>query len=384
MASSNNHNVNHPIETPDVRDAFIQVNEAEEEKKRQAEELAQLKDQVATLHRLVQGQLPAQPVAPVIQKKHFTGIKVYGKEPQYYRIHDHLKYDNYVYEMEKVFKSNEGLEEAKDPEHHKVAFATSYLKDGPSQVWRTKERVGGEEAKYTWKDVKDTLLKHVPRAKSLQDDTYLKWKSAKQSDNQPVNDYHAYVSYLESHLPDTMKPTETQQLSNFRSGLRLDHQQKLKNLPEKTDLQDLLDQVMSFEEGESLGKAHKKGKHSRGANPEGQEDNQEENDSKRHRSNDSRGRGRGSSSRGGRGGSRESYRGGRGRGSNPNREAINYDKVYEWFDSLSLDKQNELRDKHACFCCGGQGHSLYNCPKNPFVIERKKKEQEKEKEKSKN
>ena len=55
MASSNNLNVNHFIETSDVKDAFIQVNEVEKKKKRQAEELAQFKDQVATLHRLVQG-----------------------------------------------------------------------------------------------------------------------------------------------------------------------------------------------------------------------------------------------------------------------------------------------------------------------------------------
>ena len=141
---------------------------------------------------------------------------------------------------------------------------------------------------------------------------------------------------------------------------------------------------MSFEKEKFLGKTHKKGKHSRGANSERQEDNQEENDSKCYRSNNSRERNRDSSSRGRRGGSRESYREGRERDSNSNCEAINYDKVYEWFDSLSLDKQNELRDKHACFCCEEQGHSLYNCSKNSFVIERKKKEQKKKKKKSKN
>lgn len=72
-----------------------------------------------------------------------------------------------MYEIKKIFKSNEGLEEVKDSKHHKVAFATSYLKDDSSQIWRTKERVGEEEAKYIWKDVKDILLKHVSCVKSF-------------------------------------------------------------------------------------------------------------------------------------------------------------------------------------------------------------------------
>ena len=40
ITSSNNLNVNYFIETSDVRNAFLQINEVEKKKKRQAKELA--------------------------------------------------------------------------------------------------------------------------------------------------------------------------------------------------------------------------------------------------------------------------------------------------------------------------------------------------------
>ena len=333
--------------------------------KQQAEELARMKEQVAMLTRLFGGQLPAASVAP---KKAFTGIKIYGKDPQLYYGHDHFKYDNYVYEMEKIFKSNEGLEDARDPEEHKVAFSTSWLAGNASQVWRTKERVA-PAGKYTWKDVKETLLKHVPRAKSLNDDNYVKWKSTKQQTDQDISSFYSRITFLESHLPEDLKPNAIQQLSNFRSGLRIEHQEKLKNLPEMTNLQDLIDQVMSFEEGEALAKAHKKGKlNARGANSNEREDDTEGGDSKRSRGErrDDRGRGRGRGYRG-RGGSR----GGRGGGNNPNYEPVTKKGAWDWFNSQTKEKQDEVRAKKACFGCGESGHGLRECKDNPENVEKK-------------
>ena len=131
---------NFNIERMDLRDAFVDQEKAEKE--RQTEELTRLKDQVAMLSRLFGKE--SQPTPSAVQKKAFTGIKVYGKDPQLYYGHDHFKYDSYVYQMEKVFKSNEALEEARNPEEHKVAFSTSWLVGNAAQIWRTKERMERE------------------------------------------------------------------------------------------------------------------------------------------------------------------------------------------------------------------------------------------------
>ena len=70
-----------------------------------------------------------------------------------------------------------------------------------------------------------------------------------------------------------MKLIETQQLFNFKNGLRLNHQQKLKNLSKKIDLQNLFDQIINFKKEKSLNKAHKKNKHFRDVNSKKQKNN---------------------------------------------------------------------------------------------------------------
>ena len=52
-----------------------------------------------------------------------------------------------------------------------------------------------------------------------------------------------------------------QQLFNFKSGLRIEHQQKLKIFFEKINLQNLIDQIISFEKSKALNKLHKRDKH---------------------------------------------------------------------------------------------------------------------------
>ena len=69
-----------------------------------------------------------------------------------------------------------------------------------------------------------------------------------------------------------------QQLFNFKNDLRIENQQKLKNFFEKINLQNFIDQIMSFEKNEALSKLHKKNKHNvRNAN------NKKENDIEKNR-----------------------------------------------------------------------------------------------------
>ena len=60
---------------------------------------------------------------------------------------------------------------------------------------------------------------------------------------------------------DNMKLNIIQQLFNFKSGLRIEHQQKLKFFFKKINLQNFIDQIMSFEKNKALNKLHKKSKH---------------------------------------------------------------------------------------------------------------------------
>ena len=344
------------IERIDLRNVF--VNQEKAEKKQQAKELVTLKNQVVMLGRLLERE--QQSSSSIISKKFFIDIKIYDKDFQLYYGHDHFKYDNYVYEMKKVFKSNEDLVDARDSEKHKVVFFISWLVGNAAQIWRIKERVN-LEGKHTWRDVKKTLLKHVPRVKSLNENNYVKWKFVKQQENQDVFFYYSRIAFLEFHLSENLKPNIIQQLSNFRSDLRMEHQEKLKNLLEKTDLQNLIDQVMSFEEDEALAKAHKKSKlNDRNANFNEQK-NIEEGDSKRPRNerrSDNRGRGRGRD-KSERGGFREDQG-----GNNSNHESVNRKKVFDWFNSQSKEKQNELREKKICFECDSLKHRFEKCSKN--------------------
>ncbi len=208
------------------------------------------------------------------QKKTFTGVKIYGKDPEMYHGGEYAKFDLFVYNMEQVFRGNEGLEQARNPESHKVTFASSYLKGSALNICRTAFRNHPDKA-FTWTDLKKLLARHVKRAKSLHDDIYSKWSSAEQRPGQSVTDYKGLLTYWESLLLDAMKPNEQVALANFRKGLRLEHRRRLKNLPEQKTLTGLIEQVMDFEEGEELDRKEKNDrskKRSRHASDYGSED----------------------------------------------------------------------------------------------------------------
>ena len=99
----------------------------------QAEEICRFGGEVTVYARLF-GNQQSRPSAPVIRNKSFTGIKVYDKDPQTYYGHDHFKYDRYEYGMEKIFRSNKELEDARDPKEHKVAFSTFWLERSAATV----------------------------------------------------------------------------------------------------------------------------------------------------------------------------------------------------------------------------------------------------------
>ena len=58
-----------------------------------------------------------------------------------------------------------------------------------------------------------------------------------------------------------MKFNIMQQLFNFKNDLHIEHQQKLKNFFEKINLQNLINQIISFEKNKTLSKLHKRSKH---------------------------------------------------------------------------------------------------------------------------
>ena len=87
--------------------------------KQQAKEFVRIKKQVVMLIRLFENQLF---VASIIFKKTFIDIKIYDKNSQFYYNYNYFKYDNYVYEIEKIFKSNEDLKNVKNLKKYKVVF----------------------------------------------------------------------------------------------------------------------------------------------------------------------------------------------------------------------------------------------------------------------
>ena len=105
----------------------------------------------------------------------------------------------------------------------------------------------------------------------------------KQQSNQNVFIYYSKIAFLKSHLSQKLKLNEIQQLSNFRSDFRIEHQEKLKNLFEKINLQNFIDQVMSFEENEVLTRTYKKSKFNSRIVNNNEQKNIEKNDSKRSR-----------------------------------------------------------------------------------------------------
>ena len=156
--------------TDTLKNNFTKVNSKKLNAKQQAKELARIKKQIVMLIRLFENQLFAISIA---LKKAFIDIKIYDKNSQLYYDHDYFKYDNYVYEMEKIFKSNKDLKNVRDSEEHKIVFFTLWLIDNTFQMWRTKKRVASAK-KYIWKNVKKILLKHVSRIKFLNNNNYVK------------------------------------------------------------------------------------------------------------------------------------------------------------------------------------------------------------------
>ena len=66
------------------------------------------------LSRLFEKQLFVSFTAFVIQKKFFIDIKIYSKNFQIYYFYNYFKYDIFVYEIKKIFKSNESLKNVKN------------------------------------------------------------------------------------------------------------------------------------------------------------------------------------------------------------------------------------------------------------------------------
>ena len=128
-------------------------------------------------------------------------------------------------------------------------------------------------------------------------------------------------------------------------------------------MRDLIDQVMNFEEGERLGKKASKKKKNIEENEAEKKffNKQQRNDSRR-----SRGREREDSNRG------------RGRESNSNREErdgdytgdSNFniepvaDDAFKWFNSFSIDKQSEIKNREDCYTCEETDHRMSDCSKN--------------------
>ena len=74
------------------------------------------------LSRLFEKQSFASFITFIIQKKFFIDIKIYGKNSQIYYFYNYFKYNIFVYEIKKIFKSNENLKNVKNSEKHKVMF----------------------------------------------------------------------------------------------------------------------------------------------------------------------------------------------------------------------------------------------------------------------
>ena len=64
-------------------------------------------------------------VTSITFKKTFIDIKIYNKNFQFYYDHNYFKYDNYVYKMKKIFKSNKNLKNVKNSKEHKIVFFIS-------------------------------------------------------------------------------------------------------------------------------------------------------------------------------------------------------------------------------------------------------------------
>ena len=105
-----------------LRNVYDQINLKKLKKKKQIRELIDMKQQIAFLNHLIEKQTL---ISSTIEKRFFIDIKICDKNFELYYDHDHFKYDNYVYEMKKIFKNNEDFENVKNFEKHKVILFIS-------------------------------------------------------------------------------------------------------------------------------------------------------------------------------------------------------------------------------------------------------------------
>ena len=101
------------------------------------DQLAAVRLAVSTMQQTIEARNSPNPTVVAAAVKPFNGIKVHGEKPDTYYGHERPRYDAFIYQMNHVFQTNEGLETARESKLHKVIFATSYLQKGALNVWMT-------------------------------------------------------------------------------------------------------------------------------------------------------------------------------------------------------------------------------------------------------
>ena len=328
-------------------------------------QLAAAKLAVSTMQQTIETKDSSNFTVVAAAVKSFNDIKIHDEKPNTYYDHERSRYDAFIYQMNHVFQINESLETAKKPKFHKVIFATSYFQKGVLNVWMIALRNAENDTRFfIWETVKALFYKYVRGAKSLDQNIYTKWTSAEQSLNQSVTQYDIYFVNLKSHLSAELKPSELQIMTNFKRGLRLNHKRKILKQSAKLNMKNLIDQVMNFEKDEKLNKkANKKRKNIEENEIEKKSFNKQQRndfrrDRNRERKNSNRDRDRENNfNREKRG---EDYT----NDSNFNIEPV-ADDAFKWFNSLFIDKQNEIKNRKNCYICEKTDHRMSDCSKNP-------------------
>ena len=187
--------------------------------------------------------------------KSFNDIKIHDEKPNTYYDHERSRYDAFIYQMNHVFQTNEGLETTKESKLHKIIFATSYLQKGALNVWMIVLRNAENDTRFfIWEIVKVLLYRYVREVKSLDQNIYTKWISVEQSFNQSITQYDIYLVNLKSHFLAELKPSEFQIMTNFKRNFRLNHKRKILKQSAKLNMKNLIDQIMNFEKDEKLDK----------------------------------------------------------------------------------------------------------------------------------
>ena len=298
-------------------------------------------------------------------KKSFAEIKCYNQKFDFYFDHNHFKYDFYVYQMKNVFRNNEDLKNVKNSKIHKINFAIFYFEEAAFDVWKTIDR-NNIEKKWTWIKLKVLFFKHVKKVKTLTTNFYIKWSQAEQKFIQSMTFYEIYLTFLKSNFSADMKSTEFVELINFKRKFRIEHRKKLFNLSKKKSLNEIIDQILDFEKVDSLDKSKNKRKRNDDHNVH-DEKHQNENFNKRFRrdsENDDRDDKKNSSRK--RDKKNKNNRDER----NENRIENNFNhefvanKVFQWFNNQSKNKQNEIRKTKACYCCDKINCRVFICKNN--------------------